>query len=556
MRLTFSIKSSVLAICILLWSNYIYSQDKPILSGNIEANYNVFMRDSLIGAVNIPQYDRQLTGGEAWVNLNYAYQGFNLGLRFDVFNNSNLLNPTDSYTDQGIGYWAISKKVDKLDVTAGYIYDQIGSGIIYRAWESRPLLIDNALVGARLTYDLGENWQAKAFAGRQKFLFDVYSGNVKGGSIDGFISMGSEESPWSLSPGVGFVNRTLSDQSMNLIIDNIRTYLPEDRDVPVYNVYLASLYNTLSYKSITWYVEAAYKSPEVFFDPFDTKTSINGSETFGRFRKAAGSVLYSSLSFAKNKLGVTLEAKRTENFNFRIDPNLTLNRGLITFIPPMNRVNTYRLTARYAPATQDLSELAFQADVRYRFNKSWSALVNYSNISRLDGEDLYNELFTEIVYKYKRKWQLSGGLQLQTYNQEIYETKPEVPLVKTVTPYLDFLYKIDRKKSIRFETQYMDTDQDFGSWWFGLVEIGLAPKWIFETSLMYNVSPGPNAPKDPETGEKVAIAYPTFGVVYTKSSNRFQLRYVKQVEGIVCSGGICRLEPAFSGVKFSMSSNF
>ena len=44
--------------------------------------------------------------------------------------------------------------------------------------------------------------------------------------------------------------------------------------------------------------------------------------------------------------------------------------------------------------------------------------------------------------------------------------------------------------------------------------------------------------------------------VYVKNANRFQLRYVKQVEGIVCSGGICRLEPAFSGVKFSMSSNF
>jgi len=102
----------------------------------------------------------------------------------------------------------------------------------------------------------------------------------------------------------------------------------------------------------------------------------------------------------------------------------------------------------------------------------------------------------------------------------------------------------------------MSTAEDFGSWFFALAEVGLAPKWIFEASVMYNVEPSKKSPQDPETGESLNILYPTFGVVYVKKSNRFQLRYVKQVEGIVCSGGICRLEPAFSGVKFGMTSNF
>jgi hypothetical protein len=73
---------------------------------------------------------------------------------------------------------------------------------------------------------------------------------------------------------------------------------------------------------------------------------------------------------------------------------------------------------------------------------------------------------------------------------------------------------------------------------------------------MYNVEPSKNSPVDPDSGEVLNIVYPTLGVVYVKNANRFQLRYVKQVEGIVCSGGICRLEPAFSGVKFGISSNF
>jgi len=548
------------ALVLLLTGSTIsaFAQSQGTFSGNLEANYNVFLRDSTIFANNTPQYDRQLTGGEAWLNLNYSINGLNLGVRFDVFNNSNLLNPTGSYTGQGIGRWFINKQIDKLNIEVGYIYDQIGSGIIYRAWESRPLLIDNALIGGKLEYRLNDDWKIKAFSGRQKFLFDVNPGIIKGGSVEGFLSLGNEESPVNLSPGIGFVNRTLEDETMDLIIDNIVSYLPQEQIIPVYNVYLASFYNTLSYKSLTWYVEAAYKSPEAFFDSAEPRTENTGVTTFGRFRKEAGSIFYSSLSFAKGKLGVTVEGKRTENFNFRSDPNLTLNRGLVNYIPPMNRINTYRMTARYAPATQDLSEQAVQFDLRYRFNKKWSLLLNYSNITDLreDQTLLYREMLGEVVYKHKREWQFTAGLQMQKYNQEIYEVKPEVPLVSTLTPYIDFLYKITRKKSLRFEAQYMATDEDFGSWLFALVEYGVAPHWIFEASMMYNVSPTKNSPQDPVTGESLNIAYPTLGIVYIRKANRFQLRYVKQVEGIVCSGGICRLEPAFSGVKFSVTSNF
>jgi len=384
------------------------AQDKGVISGNFEANFNVFLRDSLINANNTPQYDRQLTGGEAWLNLNYSIKGFNMGVRFDMFNNSNLLNPTSSYTDQGIGRWFINKQINKFNVEVGYIYDQIGSGIIYRAWESRPLLIDNSLLGAKVTYDINEDWKIKGFSGKQKFLFGENAGIIKGASLDGYLSLGSEDSPISLSPGFGFVNRTLEDETMNLIIDDVKTYIEDERILPVYNVYLATFYNTLSYKNITWYVEGAYKSPEAFFDPNEPRTEPTGVVTSGKFRKDAGSVLYSSLSFAKGKLGITVEGKRTENFNFRSDPNLSLNRGLVNYIPPMNRFNTYRLTARYAPATQDLSEIAYQADVRYRFNKKFSALANFSNITELDGDLLYREVLGEVTYKYKRKWQLTG----------------------------------------------------------------------------------------------------------------------------------------------------
>jgi len=539
----------------------LFGQDKGRFSGAFNSNANIFIRDSLIGAANIPQYDNQKFGAEAWLDLGYSYDGFDLGLRFDMFNNSNLRNPSASFTDQGIGRWFISKKINKFGFTVGYIYDQIGAGSIFRSYEARALFIDNALVGARVTYDLTDDWKIKAFSGRQKFIFETHRPVIKGGSLEGFVKLSEGV---TIAPGVGFVNRTLDDEGVNQMVNIVRGYIDEDRIELNYNNYLGSFYNTLSAGKFAWYLEAALKSADAFNDPTAIKTEFNGATSFGKFIRDSGSMFYSSLSFATKGLGITLEGKRTENFNFRIDQTLTNFDGLVNFLPPMNRQNTYRLNARYTPATQDLSEQALQLDIKYAINKKISTLLNLSNITDLDGNQLYREVFTEFQYKQKRDWLLKTGIQYQEYNQEVYEVKPDVPNIQTVIPYADFLYRFTRKKSLRTELQYMfigdhddkGTLQDFGGWAFAQLEYSMAPHWTFTVSDMYNINPGKNSPTDTETGEKLALHYPRIDVFYTHHSNRFSLSYVKQVEGIVCTGGICRLEPAFSGFKLGISSTF
>ena len=518
--------------------------EKGTLSGSFQANANFFIKDSTINATSTPQYERQLYGADAWLNLNYNYSGFDVGLRFDLFNNSNLLNPQSSYTAEGIGRWYIKKKIDKLSLAGGYLYDQIGSGIIFRAYEERPLLIDNALLGIRLGYDLGENWQIKALTGRQKQLFDTYTPIIKAFNIEGFVT--EEDSNWSLSPGFGVVNRTYDDETMQLIISTVSTFSVTDSIAPSFNTYAFTLYNTLTVGNVSWYVEAAWKTEDVMFNPFATKTNRDGSTALGKLVNEKGSVYYSSLSIAGKGFGLTIEGKRTENFSYRTNPFVSLNRGMINFLPPMSRFNTYRLTSRYTPAIQELGEQAVKVDLKFSPQKNVGIELNFSNITDLDDNLLYREAYSEILIKKPRKWILTGGLQFQQYNQAVFESKPNVPLVKTFIPYIDFLYKIDRKKSLRFELQYMNTDQDFGSWIFGLVEYSIAPKWTFTLSDMYN-----NAPKKTDK-----IHYPRIDLFYTVKSNRFSLSYVKQVEGVVCSGGICRLEPAFSGFRLTATSTF
>lgn len=556
----------------LLLSGSLLSQKGAKISGNLQSNGNFFFRDSLIGAFNTPQYDHQLFGADTWLNLNYNYKGFDAGVRFDMFNNSNALTPLGSYTDEGIGRWYVSKNIQKLEITGGFIYDQIGSGIIYRAYEERGLLIDQALKGIRLTYALNDDWKVKGFTGRQKRQFDEQSSVIKGGAIEGFFALGDSLKPVTFAPSFGVVNRTLSDDLVQGLVSTISTtYTPVDSLGVKYNTFAFSLSNTLTYGPISWYLEGAYKTPEAIFNPLAVKTNKaldsqgNPILSLGKFVFEPGSVLYSSVSYAKKKFAITAEGKRTENFVLRATPFLRLeklNDGLINFLPPMTRVNTYRLLARYNAATQEIGELAYQLDARYRASKKLSFNVNYSDIKDLDNVQLYREIFTEVQYKKRRKFQLLGGVQLQTYNQNRFEAKPGVPNVETITPYFEYLHKFSRKKSLRIEGQYMITGEDdkgdkhdYGDWAFLLAEFSMAPHWTFTVSDMYNAGPGKNSPLD-DDGEKLALHYPRFDVFYTIKNNRFSLSYIKQVEGVVCSGGICRLEPAFHGVRLTVNSNF
>jgi hypothetical protein len=512
------------------------------LSGSLQANGNFYLRDSAIGAANIPQYDRQLVGADAWLNLNYSRSGFDIGIRFDFFQNSQLLNPKSSYSASGVGRWYVKKRIDKLNIYAGYVYDQIGSGIIFRAYEERPLAIDNALLGLNLTYDLTENWKIKAFTGRQKQQFDLYRSNVSGLNTEGYISVGKV----SLAPGVGIVHRNLDDETVNQVVSSLATYSKADSIGATYNTYATTLYNTLTAGKWTWYMEAAYKTPEVMFDPNAAKFNRNGTVSEGKLINRSGSIIYSNLGFATEGFGITFEGKRTEGFTFRTTPLASLNRGTLNFLPPMSRQNTYRLTSRYVPATQELGEQAFQVDVKYAPKENLNIDVNFSNISNLKNDLLYREIYVSLLVK-KEHSQLTLGMQHQTYNQQIYEVKPNVPNVQTITPFVEYIRNFSDTKSLKIEAQYMNNKQDYGSWIFGLAEYSVAPKWVFTVSDMFNFDPKKT---------KEALHYPTVAVVYAVDANRFSLAYVKQVEGVVCTGGICRLEPAFSGVRLSVNSNF
>ena len=205
--------------------------------------------------------------------------------------------------------------------------------------------------------------------------------------------------------------------------------------------------------------------------------------------------------------------------------------------------------ARYTPASQDISELALGSDILLAPNDDLSITLNYTHINTLEEKVLYREAYGDAEYRGWDDFVLAGGVQYMQYNQEIYQAKAGVPIVHSLIPFFELTYRINTKNSIRTQWEYQHTEQDYGSWIFGLIEYNIAPKWSFAISDMYNTSPGPAA----TTG---GHHYYNIFTAFTKGPHRFTAAYVKQVEGINCTGGVCRYEPAFSGVRLGITSTF
>ncbi len=539
--------NSILTILILFSYSFVFSQEES--NSNPNGTFNAFLttqtgffiRDSNIGAIHTPQYDHQLYGGQSWLDAMYSNWGFEFGVRLDYFQNSNLINPLGSFNKQGIGRWFIRKEDTKFGFEAGYIYDQIGTGIIYRAYEARTQGLDNALQGVKLNLNINQNWHLKAFAGKQKKQFDVYESLIKGIALDGFVKA-SDTSHFSMAPGLGIVNRTIDDASLDNALATIATYPKANQFLPRYNTYACTLYDQINAGNFTLYLESAFKSNDVFNDPNALRQDDQGNlYQAPTLIHKSGHVLYGSINYVKSSFGLTLEAKRTQYFSFRTRPQEEANNGLISFIPPMSRQQSYNLLSFYQPATQEIGESAFKGELQFNLGENEETILHISHINDLNQNKLYREYYAEGSSRKKNRTILAS-VQYREYNQQVYEGKPNAPLVKTFVLNLDGTFKLNEVRALRVNLETMTTKQDQGNWISILAEYSIAPKWIFTLSDMYNGTKKKN--------------YNTAMVTYSHLSNRVSLGWVRQRAGIVCTGGICRYEPAFNGIKFNLEARF
>jgi len=537
-------KKSAILFLLLFISGKILAQGT--FSGDLMMNLNSFQRDTNIKAAGNPLYDNYLSGSEAWLSLRYNIKGFTFALRADAFNHSNLKNPTSAMTDFGVGAWSVSKEMKDLSITMGYIYDQIGSGILFRAYEDRGLLIDNALVGLQLKYKLTNNISLKGFTGQQKNNNAInnsrYAPILRGFNAEGDFNVGKVH----LVPGIGFIDRTLDGSTMNSVVATINAQNITERFVPMYNMYAFSAYNSLTYKGFSWYAEGVYKTHEAIVEN-------------NLLMDKPGNVEYTSLNYGMKGIALSVSGKRTQDFVMRTSPNQVVRDGMLNWQPVVAVLRPERLMSRYTPASQDISEMAGSANLSLAPNDVTNFTLTYTHINTLNNAELYREGFVEGNYQGLKNWIFQGGVQYLEYNVAIYQNKSTPQILHAITPYAEVTYRLTDLKSVRAEVQYMNAAEDYGSWVYAILEYNVAPKWSVSVSDMYNVvqNKGETNPNYvPGVPLKNANHYYSMFTAYTKGAHRFTLAYVKQTDGINCSGGVCRYEPAFSGVKATITSSF
>lgn len=551
------LKKFLTAVLLLFALTPVIAQDYGYLSGNFQTNTSFYVKDDKLGNLP-PQYTKQLSSNESFLFLNYKLRGFDFNLRYDFFSNTPLLSPFSSYSNHGIGFWSVSKDIKKLNITVGSFYDQIGSGLIFRAFEDRLIGIDYAVQGVRLKYQISNDFMVKAFTGNQKGFFNPntledtrfeYSPQaLKGVNIEKGFRVSKKI---NFNVGAGAVNRILDDATMNQLVTEINNKPLEERFLPKYNTYAFTGYTSISlFQKLNMYFEYAHKTTEALRNPLTTE--LYGSE---------GKIYTASMSFATKGFGINVQARKIDNFQLLSSPYNQLLNGIITYLPALTRQNTYRLLARYNPFAQSLGEQGIQADFVWTPNKTISFTGNFSYVESdavvpNKTTKLFREYYVDALYKVNKKLKVKLGFQSVFYNQAIYELNSLAPDVETLTPFGEFNYKLSRKQSLRFEWQYLHTKQDQGSFVNGILEYNVAPKWSFAVGDMINTDPVRTPGTPQEIISKEQIHYYTFFASYLQGTTRFTLEYKKQVAGVNCTGGICRVEPAFNGVRVAVTTTF
>ncbi len=513
-------------------------------SGNFEINAQTYTSDSAIEAPNVSE--KILSNG--YLNLNYSYNNFAAGIRYEAYQNP-LLGFDAGYKGSGIAYRFASFTNDNLTITAGNFYEQFGNGLILRTYEQKALGIDNALDGLRVVYAPIKGVTIKGFIGEQKVYFVKGSGLVRG--IDGDFQLNDFIPGWDLKKlkialGGSFVSKYEKDNIASRI-------LPENVGATAGRIGL--IYNKFSFDA-----EVAYKINDPSFD--------------NKYIYKPGEAIYLNGTYSKKGLGIKITSKWIDNMSFRSERGASLNNLAINYLPAISKQYTYRLSTLYPYATQASGEAGFSGEVYYtlkpnsklgghygttisinassvrdigRTPPSNDTLGYESKIYSIGNDVFYQDFSLEVTKKITKTWKLIATYIYQVYDKNKIEGKTDFQQVTAHIGVIDLTKKITTNKSLRFEIQHLQTEQDKKNWAMALLEFTIAPHWSISTFDEWNYGN--------EDSHKQFHFY-NFGLSYSKNSTTLGCSYARQRGGLLCVGGVCRQVYASNGFNINVTSRF
>ena len=549
-------------------------ENKVAVHGSIQSDILIPQEDHKIGTGTYNDWG--LTNTYAEVGLTSKH--IEAGVRAEY-----LEHPLPGFDDPRFNGWGVSNIYVKalgngFDVTVGDFYDQFGSGFVFRTYEERSLGIDNSIRGARLNVSAVKGANLKLLGGVQRCFWDWDTDAWLGGAD---LELNMEQ-----------YFKGLADKNITWMMGG--SYLMKhenEEDVLVpgtnYKLNMDPMVHTFGVRT------RLQSGPYSFMAEYAWKTQDPSKDNDYIYRN--GSAVMVSASYSKKGLSALVQAKRSENMSNR------MKRGFVSYLggncrlnhmPAFSYQHTYALPALYPYATQDADgEWAFQGEFGYTFKRR-TALggkygtklkVNFSYIRGIDktptesliegvnstmGTDGYHSKFfgfggvyykdinVQLEKKLSKSFKLNLMYMNQLYNKTVVEGEGGV--VKSNIFVAEGKYQFSPKMTLRGEAQYLQTKQDQGDWYYGLLELSVLPYLMFTISDQYNANvPYYTENKQVDDSKGTHSQHYLLGsVTATYKAHRLQLSYGKTRAGYNCSGGVCRFVPASYGMTVSYNYNF
>lgn len=517
---------------------------KGSLSGSFETNTILYVDDK----ENKDPRKNDNFGSNNYLKIDYNNSKFSAGVQLEgyypvlqgydpKFEGTKITNKYVSFTDK------------KFQITAGDFYDQFGNGLIFRSYEDRALGFNNSIEGARASYNT-DIFRIKALWGRQRLFMDYANGFVRG--ADASLSLS----------GLFKVPVDLFDIEASVFSKSRKDAELSSLTPAVVTAYSGRL--NFSHAGFALRSEYVYKDPDL------VELTSDGSG----IRK--GNALLIDLGYSTQGFGVQLIGRRLENMTFSADINTAIG-GNINYLPALTLQNNYALGSINPYSTYSNSEIGGQLDVYYNVPSGSAVGGKYGMKIHLNGSE-YHTLSKNEDGSYKF-FAFGDDLLWQEWNVSVHKTFTKKfkglimagqqkfnPLVngkenaiyKQIFVVADATYKFNRAHALRLELQHLWSEEYKGNWAYATLEYSIAPKWSMYVTDMYNY--GTANVMDLNTGAYIKetnnVHYYSVGASYSSNRTRVALSYGRNRAGMTCSGGVCRMQPAYTGVNFVLTSSF
>lgn len=515
-------------------------RSKGFLTGSFETNTNLYQEDVKTSAT-VPDGN---FGSNNYLKLDYYHNRFSAGAQMEVYGPS-LVGYSSDLKGAGLTNYYVNWSDDAFSITAGTFYEQFGSGLLFRSWEDRALGLNNAVMGARISYSYNDILKLKALWGMPRFGMKFSETQVKGADLSFAISnlLNWDRTYFSLEGSV-------LDRYEALDVDR----LADGCEPNTIGWSARANIETSGFFLKAEYVDAGIK--------YYYNTSYAGSGQM--YHRKKGNAQLVETGYNGRGLGVNVALRRLEWMDSKVITDASSAVNMLNYVPAMCTQYSYMLTTLhpYGARTGEISskytnsgELGGQVDVFYNFKRGtviggkrgMRVHANFSTYyaiaqdgSFLPGNMLFRDLSVDVEKQWTKEFKSTLFWSMQEYSPS-YGANKTTWLSNIFVA--DLLYKFSPTFSTRMELQYLVTFEDMKDWMAGLLEVSFAPHWSIYASDMWNHG-------------STKVHYYNGGFSYSKSRTRVALGYGRYKAGFICSGGVCRQIPAYTGANLSVQMSF